>query len=151
MAFLYLAAVIAGGIMVNDKLNEVALIEEAEAFQPALTLQEGSSFEQQTLPLNLRRGSSRSSSRSLSGSSRSRSSSSGKDYGIATFFIGCFMIPFSLVFLWKNEKKMVTYAKLISAGRDECRDIDAEEPNDENNFQLVHMIGEAVNGESITD
>ena len=44
------------------------------------------------------------------------------------------MIPFSLVFLWKNEKKMVTYAKLISAGRDECRDIDAEEPNDENNF-----------------
>ena len=46
MAFLYLAAVIAGGIMVNDKLNEVALIEEAEAFQPALNLQEGSSFEQ---------------------------------------------------------------------------------------------------------
>lgn len=31
MAFLYLAAVIAGGIIVNDKLNEVALIEEAEA------------------------------------------------------------------------------------------------------------------------
>jgi hypothetical protein len=44
------------------------------------------------------------------------------------------MIPFSLVFLWKNEKKMVTYAKLISAGREEARHVNADEPNDENNF-----------------
>ena len=38
MAFLYLAVVIASGIIVNDKLNEVALIEEAEAYQPVLNL-----------------------------------------------------------------------------------------------------------------
>ena len=61
------------------------------------------------------------------------------------------MIPFSLVFLWKNEKKMVTYAKLISAGREEARHVSADEPNEENNFQLVHVIGDAVNGEAITD
>ena len=61
------------------------------------------------------------------------------------------MIPFSLVFLWKNEKKMVTYAKLISAGREEARHVNADEPNDENNFKLVHVIGDAVNGEAITD
>jgi len=29
------------------------------------------------------------------------------------FFIGLCLIPFSLVLLWKNEKKLVTYAKCI--------------------------------------
>ena len=33
------------------------------------------------------------------------------------------MIPFSLVLLWKNEKKLVTYAKLIKEARDECRTV----------------------------
>ena len=40
-------------------------------------------------------------------------SSDDDPYGIGGFIVGCFMIPFSLVLLWKNEKKIVTYAKLI--------------------------------------
>ena len=100
----------------------------------------------------MRRGSSRSSSRSSTSRSRSRTTgSSGRDWGIGSFFIGCFLIPFSLVLLWKNEKKLVTYAKVIAEARDECKNVDADEPSEENNFALVHCIGEAVNGEEITD
>jgi len=45
----------------------------------------------------------------------------------------------------------VTYAKVIDEAREECKHIDADEPSEENNFALVHCIGEAVNGEEITD
>ena len=53
--------------------------------------------------------------------------------------------------LWKNEKKLVTYAKVIDEARDECRTVEADAPNDENDYKLVHCTGEAVNAEEITD
>ena len=45
----------------------------------------------------------------------------------------------------------MTYAKIIEEAREECRTIEAETPNDENDYKLVHCIGEAVNAEEITD
>ena len=83
---------------------------------------------------------------------RTSGSTGGEDeWGIGSFILGCVMIPFSLVLLWKNEKKLVTYAKVIEEAKDECRTVEADAPNDENDYKLVHCIGEAVNGEEITD
>ena len=77
----------------------------------------------------------------------------GKDdpYGIGSFVVGCMMIPFSLVLLWKNEKKLVTYAKVISQAREECRTIEAEAPDGANEFKLVHCMGTTENKEEIAD
>ena len=61
------------------------------------------------------------------------------------------MIPFSLVLLWKNEKKLVTYAKVITEAREECRTIESEAPADENDYKLVHCIGTTENPDDITD
>ena len=118
--------------------------------RPWNTLAETSSFEKQELQLAERRGgSSRSTSRSYS--TYSSSSGGGDDWGIGSFILGCVMIPFSLVLLWKNEKKLVTYAKVIDEARDECRTVEADAPNDENDYKLVHCIGDAVNAEEISD
>ena len=61
------------------------------------------------------------------------------------------MIPFSIVFLWKNEKKQVTYAKVISMARKDCVTIESEAPADENDYRLVHCMGTTENAEPITD
>ena len=61
------------------------------------------------------------------------------------------MIPFSLVLLWKNEKKIVTYAKLIALARKECRTLKDDTPLDENDFELVHLTGVTENDEVLTD
>ena len=55
-------------------------------------------------------------SRSRSRSSGS-SSSDGDGLGFASFIFGCFAIPFALVMLWKNEKKIVTFAKCMELGK----------------------------------
>ena len=34
-------------------------------------------------------------------------------WGIGSFIVGCILIPFSLALLWKNEKNLVNYAKVI--------------------------------------
>ena len=72
-------------------------------------------------------------------------------WGLGSFFFGCTLIPFSLVLLWKNEKKIVTFAKLIYEARKECITVEADTPKDENDYKLVHCIGEAINKEEITD
>lgn len=37
-----------------------------------------------------------------------------KDYfGIGKFIVGIFLIPFSLVMLWKNERKLVVYTRIM--------------------------------------
>ena len=74
-----------------------------------------------------------------------------RDWGIGSFILGCMMIPFSIACLWKNEKKQVTYAKLIDGAREECRTIEAEAPGDENDYKLVHCMGTTENAEQITD
>lgn len=40
-------------------------------------------------------------------------SEEGNGWGITQFFIGLLLIPFTLVVLWKNEKKIVMYHKVI--------------------------------------
>ena len=72
-------------------------------------------------------------------------------YGIGSFVVGCMMIPFSLVLLWKNEKKLVTYAKVINQAREECRTIDADAPDGANELKLVHCMGTTENAEEIAD
>ena len=61
------------------------------------------------------------------------------------------MIPFSLVLLWNNEKKVVTFAELIVQGRKAVMTVSAEEPDDANDLKLVHMTGEAVTKETMVD
>ena len=61
--------------------------------------------------------------------------------------MGCIMIPFSLVLLWKNEKKLVTYAKVIDTARKECTTVDCEEIDDANDFKLIHVMGTTENAE----
>ena len=70
---------------------------------------------------------------------------------MGAFVLGCMMIPFSLVLLWKNEKKLVTYAKVIDEAKSECRTIDADSPADENDYKLVHCMGTTENNEEIID
>lgn len=36
------------------------------------------------------------------------------------FVVGLILIPFAIVMLWKNEKKLVTFRKCMGQGRDEC-------------------------------
>ena len=61
------------------------------------------------------------------------------------------MIPFSLVLLWKNEKKLVTFAKVINVARKECVTIDSEEIDGANDFNLVHVIGTTEHADDIVD
>lgn len=35
------------------------------------------------------------------------------DWGWSSFVVGLFLIPFSLAFIWQNEKKIVKYYKVI--------------------------------------
>lgn len=34
-------------------------------------------------------------------------------YSFGSFIFGCLLIPFALVLLWKNEKKVVTFSKCM--------------------------------------
>lgn len=70
-------------------------------------------------------------------------------YGIGEFFIGCILIPFSIVFLWKNEKKLVTYAKLVHAAEEACEKVDCNYPKPGN--KLVHTFGNSVNKTDLVD
>lgn len=53
--------------------------------------------------------------------------------------------------LWKNEKKVVTFAKCMDQGRDLVRSADCEDPDDANEFELVHLTGTTVNKLEIVD
>ena len=71
--------------------------------------------------------------------------------GIGSFIFGCFLIPFALVLIWKNERKVVMYAKCMAKGREKVRSVDCNEPDEANDFELVHMSGETVNREEVAD
>ena len=67
-------------------------------------------------------------------SEKSSSFSTNDPYGIGGFILGCFLIPFSLVLLWKNERKVVMYTRVIDQGRQEVRTVDCEKLDDANDF-----------------
>ncbi len=72
-------------------------------------------------------------------------------WGIGGFVLGCFLVPFSLVLLWKNEKKVVTFTKCIDQGRESVRTVEADDPDGMNEFELVHLTGETENSSKIVD
>jgi len=82
------------------------------------------------------------------------SSSTKKDddpYGFGEFMTGCVLIPFALVFLWKNEKKLVTYAKCMDAAQEDCITVDNSSVDEKNNFRLVHTTGKTQNDTELVD
>lgn len=91
--------------------------------------------------------------KSSSSSSSSSKGSMSKDdpWGIGRFCIGCFLVPFSLVLLWKNEKKVVTFAKCMDLGRKNVRTVDPEDVDGINEFELVHLTGTTTNSTMILD
>ena len=72
-------------------------------------------------------------------------------HGIALMMLGLFLIPFSQVLLWKNEKKAVTFAELIVRARKACISVDHEKPNEYNDYSLVHVTGKTNNSEDLCD
>ena len=74
-----------------------------------------------------------------------------KGFGIGEFILGLFMLPFALVLLWKNEKKLVTYAKVITQARSSVREVDFAGVTEEENLALVHGEGETEQKETLAD
>ena len=72
-------------------------------------------------------------------------------FGIGGFFLGLILIPFSIVLLWKNEKKLVTYARCMQRAAKEVITVNIKEADEMNNFLLVHCIGKTENKQSIAD
>jgi hypothetical protein len=74
------------------------------------------------------------------------------DWGIGAFFLGCFLIPFSLVWIWKNEKKIVRFHEVIVQAEESVnKDTKIDAIDDSLEFKLVHMRGKADNKEPIKD
>lgn len=72
-------------------------------------------------------------------------------HGIVLMMFGLFLIPFSQVLLWKNEKKAVTFAKLISRARKACISVQHNKPSEYNDYSLVHVTGKTSNCEDLCD
>ena len=141
ITFIALVLTIAGAKLVPaaENLSQTLLDSNSKIFfeNPAVSLRRG--------------GGSRSSSR---GRGRGRGKGrGGGDWRVGSFIGGCILIPFGLTCLWKNEKKMVTYAKLIEQAEKECVNVEAEETNFVNDFKLIHVSGQThiPNDEKVLD
>jgi hypothetical protein len=68
--------------------------------------------------------------------------SKGGDSVFGGFIAGVVLISFSLPIVWMNERKQVKIAQTIVKAK-KCikKDISVEDPNEENNFELVHAKG----------
>jgi len=61
------------------------------------------------------------------------------------------MIPFSLVLIWQNERKILMYHKVIVQAQASIKQANPDEPRDDFDFDLVHVSGVATNDEKIED
>jgi hypothetical protein len=62
------------------------------------------------------------------------------------------LIPFSLAFIWKNEKKIVRYHQVIETAKKEVKENqDYKQINESNDKELVHMKGKTTNEEGVKD
>lgn len=62
------------------------------------------------------------------------------------------MIPFSLVWIWKNERKIVKFHEVITQAKETIKEnINIEEIQDEMDFKLVHMKGICHVDEKLND
>lgn len=84
-------------------------------------------------------------------STTNTTTSNSDSWGIGEFCFGCVLIPFALVFLWKNEKKIVTYAKCMETAQKECTEVNADSADQSNNFKLVHVSGKTENKTDLVD
>ena len=72
-------------------------------------------------------------------------------HGIAAMILGLFLVPFSQVLLWKNERKAVTFARMISIARKACVSADKDQPTQDNDRKLVHISGTTNNQIDLCD
>ena len=61
------------------------------------------------------------------------------------------MVPFAIVLLWKNEKKLVTYSRVLGQAQTQLKKIKIDQPYDENDLCLVACKGPTVNEQDIND
>jgi len=88
-----------------------------------------------------------------SSTEQSFSTNSKKDKGggaFASFVVGLFLIPFTLVLIWKNEKKIVMYAKVITKAKKALKG-DVKTAVEDNDLDLVHTIGDCHTDEIFKD
>jgi hypothetical protein len=55
--------------------------------------------------------------------------------------VGLVLIPFSIVCIWKNEKKIVNYNKVIVKAKEALKSVPADKIDDKNDYELVHVSG----------
>lgn len=65
--------------------------------------------------------------------------------------VGIVMIIFSVPALWLNEKRNAKYETLISRGAEECREIDADNFDQENTNWIVHVTGKTSSVRPVAD
>ena len=84
-------------------------------------------------------------------SKKSKSSKDSDPYGIGRFILGCFLIPFALVLLWKNERKVVYFTKTMDEGSKAVKSVDADDVDDANELELIHISGTTTNTTDLVD
>ena len=65
--------------------------------------------------------------------------------------MGLILIPFSIVCIWKNEKKIVNYNKVIVKAKEALKSVPADKIDDKNDYELVHVSGKSQNDTEIED
>jgi hypothetical protein len=65
--------------------------------------------------------------------------------------LGLFLVPFSQVLLWKNERKAVTFARLLDRAKKACISANSAEPDEGNDHGLVHISGTTFNNINLCD
>ena len=81
----------------------------------------------------------------LRGSRSSRSSGKSGDSGpVGEFITGVILIWIALPMVWMNERRDVRFYKLIKTALRAVRPVDANNPDPDMNFKLVHATGPAT-------
>lgn len=84
-------------------------------------------------------------------SGKSKHTKKGGNNTFAIWLSGVCMICFAYPMVWMNERKLVKIYKVIASGRENCVEANAEEPNEENNFKLVHAKGMLSTEKTVDD
>ena len=61
------------------------------------------------------------------------------------------LIPFALVLLWKNERKVVYFTKTMDEGSKAVKSVDADDVDDANELELIHISGTTTNTTDLVD
>lgn len=96
--------------------------------------------------------------RELAGKKKSKpssSSSSGKKkkggWGFEEAGVGVCLIFIALPMIWMNERKDVKIYKVITRGRDEVIEASCDDPQEENQYKLIHVQGETSTESQVAD